>query len=184
MKTEDLKTWGLTKEQIKGIYELNGKDVNAEKLKTSRAKKEIEELQIELEKARESLRKFMGANIEGFKKQIEFLKEKVDIQKKDYEKAIQEIEFNYWLNEKLNEIKVKSIKALKVELGKSLEEVKESNNRGEALAILLENKKEEIAYLIPSEEPIKNPVQEIGAKGIEDGKVKNILYTSMGLFEK
>lgn len=186
MRKEDLTALGLTEEQIKGVHALNGKDINAEKSITQQVIEEKAQLQAQLDTTNETLKGFEGVNVEDFKKQIEELNTKLETQKSEHEKEAQEREFSEWLESGLKGTNAHSLKALKAELSEGIDGLKSSKNRDEDLKKLLESKKEEIAYLIPNEEPFKNPVQGTGTgvAATAEEKSQSVLRSAMGLAPK
>lgn len=70
MKTEFLKELGLEQEQIDKIMAENGKDIAAEKAKTTKAEGERDNYKSQLDTTKESLGKFDGVDVEALKKQI------------------------------------------------------------------------------------------------------------------
>ena len=81
MKTEFLKELGLEQEQIDKIMAENGKDIAAEKAKTTKAEGERDNYKSQLDTTKESLGKFDGVDVEALKKQITDLQS--DLKKKD-----------------------------------------------------------------------------------------------------
>lgn len=70
MKTDFLKELGLEQEQIDKIMTENGKDIVAEKAKTTKAEGERDNYKSQLDTTKESLGKFDGVDVEALKKQI------------------------------------------------------------------------------------------------------------------
>jgi len=90
MKTEFLKELGLEQEQIDKIMTENGKDIVAEKAKTTKAEGERDNYKSQLDTTKESLGKFDGVDVEALKKQITDLQS--DLKKKDDEYTAKEAE--------------------------------------------------------------------------------------------
>ena len=90
MKTEFLKELGLEQEQIDKIMAENGKDIAAEKAKTTKAEGERDNYKSQLDTTKESLGKFDGVDVEALKKQITDLQS--DLKKKDDEYTAKEAE--------------------------------------------------------------------------------------------
>ena len=89
MKTEDLQALGLDEDQIKKVFELSGKDVNAEKKKTQAAEADRDQWKTRAETAEETLKGFDGVDVEGLNKQIEDWKNKAAEAEKDFQKQIE-----------------------------------------------------------------------------------------------
>ena len=93
MKTEFLKELVLEQEQIDKIMAENGKDIAAEKAKTTKAEGERDNYKSQLDTTKESLGKFDGVDVEALKKQITDLQS--DIKKKDDEYTAKEAERSF-----------------------------------------------------------------------------------------
>lgn len=113
MKTEDLQALGLTEDQIKKVFELSGKDVNAEKKKTQAAEADRDQWKTRAETAEETLKGFDGVDIEGLNKQIEDWKNKAAEAEKEFQKQIEERDFNDALKEEMEAFKFTSEAAKK-----------------------------------------------------------------------
>ena len=113
MKTEDLQALGLTEDQIKKVFELSGKDVNAEKKKTQAAEADRDQWKTRAETAEETLKGFDGVDVEGLNKQIEDWKNKAAEAEKDFQKQIEERDFNDALKEEMEAFKFTSEAAKK-----------------------------------------------------------------------
>lgn len=113
MKTEDLQALGLTEDQIKKVFELSGKDVNAEKKKTQAAEADRDQWKTRAETAEETLKGFDGVDIEGLNKQIEDWKNKAAEAEKEFQKQIEERDFADALKEEMEAFKFTSEAAKK-----------------------------------------------------------------------
>ena len=113
MKTEDLQALGLNEDQIKKVFELSGKDVNAEKKKTQAAEADRDQWKTRAETAEETLKGFDGVDVEGLNKQIEDWKNKAAEAQKDFQKQIEERDFNDALKEEMEAFKFTSEAAKK-----------------------------------------------------------------------
>jgi len=113
MKTEDLQALGLTEDQIKKVFELSGKDVNAEKKKTQAAEADRDQWKTRAETAEETLKGFDGVDVEGLNKQIEDWKNKAAEAEKDFQKQIEERDFADALKEEMEAFKFTSEAAKK-----------------------------------------------------------------------
>ena len=129
MKTEELKEIGLTDDQIKKVFAMNGKDVEKansdlkkaqDDLKAANAEKD--ELNKTIESTKEQLKKFDGVDVESFKTQIKDLNDQIEKQKKDFEAQNLERLFHSKLDEKINGLKGKNTKAIKALLDVRSEE--------------------------------------------------------------
>ena len=113
MKTEELQALGLTEDQIKKVFELSGKDVNAEKKKTQAAEADRDQWKTRAETAEETLKGFDGVDIEGLNKQIEDWKNKAAEAEKEFQKQIEERDFADALKEEMEAFKFTSEAAKK-----------------------------------------------------------------------
>ena len=113
MKTEDLQALGLNEDQIKKVFELSGKDVNAEKKKTQAAEADRDQWKTRAETAEDTLKGFDGVDVDGLNKQIEDWKNKAAEAEKDFQKQIEERDFNDALKEEMEAFKFTSEAAKK-----------------------------------------------------------------------
>lgn len=113
MKTEDLQALGLNEEQIKKVFELSGKDVNAEKKKTEKAEADRDQWKVRAETAEETLKGFDGVDVDGLNKQIEEWKTKAADAEKEFQRQIEERDFNDALREEMDQYKFTSEAAKK-----------------------------------------------------------------------
>lgn len=108
MKTDELQEIGLTEEQIKKVFELSGKDVNAEKRKTEKAEADRDQWKAKAEAAEETLKGFDGVDVEGLNKQIEDWKNKASQAEEDYKKQLYDRDFADALKEAMEQYKFSS----------------------------------------------------------------------------
>ena len=113
MKTEDLQALGLNEDQIKKVFELSGKDVNAEKKKTQAAEADRDQWKTRAETAEDTLKGFDGVDVDGLNKQIEDWKNKAAEAQKDFQRQIEERDFNDALKEEMDAFKFTSEAAKK-----------------------------------------------------------------------
>ena len=108
MKTEDLQALGLTEEQVKKVFELNGKDVKAEQKKTEKAEEERDSWKERAETAEKTLKDFDGVDVDGLNQQIKEWKEKAEQAEKDYAQKIYDRDFADALNVEMENYKFTS----------------------------------------------------------------------------
>lgn len=113
MKTEDLQALGLDENQIKKVFELNGKDVKAEQKKTEKAEAERDQYKERAETAEETLKSFDGVDVEKLNKDIADWKAKAEAAEQEYKDQLYKRDFNDAMNAKLAEIKFTSEMAKK-----------------------------------------------------------------------
>ena len=122
MKTEDLKSWGLTEEQSAKVMEQFGKDITKlqkenEKLTTDRDKEKKR-----AETAEETLKKFDGIDLETMQTELATWKTKAENAEKDYADKIAQRDFEDALKEEIGNYKFTSEAAKKT----IMEEVREA----------------------------------------------------------
>lgn len=157
MKTEDLQALGLNEDQIKKVFELSGKDVNAEKKKTQAAEADRDQWKTRAETAEETLKGFDGVDVDGLNKQIEDWKNKAAEAQKDFQKQIEERDFNDALKEEMEAFKFTSEAAKKAIFA----EVKEAGLKlkdGKILGLsdlIGQIKEKDASAFAPDKEPAK-----------------------------
>lgn len=116
MKTEELKELGLSEEQIKGVFRLNGLDIKD----YDKIKKENETLRTErngykkrAEQAETTLSDFEGKDYETVKKDLEGWKKKYEEDIKDFQKQIHDRDYADAIREHVSEIQFTSESAKK-----------------------------------------------------------------------
>jgi len=107
MKTEDLKSWGLTEEQSAKVMEQFGKDITKlqkdnEKLTADRDKEKER-----ADTAEETLKKFDSVDLETMKTELAGWRQKAEQAEKDYAEKIKERDIRDKVNEKLSGVSMK-----------------------------------------------------------------------------
>ena len=97
MKTEELTALGLTEEQVKGVFALNGKDIEAAKQNTA-----------ELTKNYETLAKFGDATPESMNAEIEKYKNLAAEKEKAFKAQLTARDQSDWIDKKMEEYGVQS----------------------------------------------------------------------------
>lgn len=157
MKTEDLQALGLNEDQIKKVFELSGKDVNAEKKKTQAAEADRDQWKTRAETAEDTLKGFDGVDVEGLNKQIEEWKTKAAEAEKEFQKQIEERDFADALKEEMEAFKFTSEAAKKAIMA----EVKEAGLKlkdGKILGLsdlIGQIKEKDASAFAPDTEPAK-----------------------------
>lgn len=156
MKTEELQAIGLTEEQIKKVFELNGTDIKAEQKKTVKAETERDQWKSRAETAEETLKGFDGVDVEGLNKQIADWKEKAEQAEKDYQQKIYDRDFADALNTALGGYKFASklTKEAVAARAKSKLTFKEGKLYGLS-DLIAEIQKEDESAILPETEPPK-----------------------------
>lgn len=180
MKTEDLQALGLTEDQIKKVFELSGKDVNAEKKKTQAAEADRDQWKTRAETAEETLKGFDGVDVEGLNKQIEDWKNKAAEAEKDFQKQIEERDFNDALKEEMEAFKFTSEAAKKAIMA----EVKEAGLKlkdGKILGLsdlIGQIKEKDASAFAPDKDPAKFTEVPKESQGTQTG------FSKLSLAEK
>ncbi len=192
MKTEFLKGLGLEQDVIDKIMAENGKDIAAEKAKTTKAEGERDNFKDQLATATESLEKFKDVDPAAMQGEIDKLNQQ--LKDKDAEYAAKEADriFSDTIKEAIktaggrNEKAVMAMQeAIKTAGGRNekavmamldMDALKASKNQSEDIKKALETVKESDAYLFGSDEPFKNPV---GATSGNTGGIDNDTFSAM-----
>ena len=106
MKTEELKTQGLTDEQIAFVMSENGKDVKREKDKA-------ESFKTQLETAQEQLKTFEGKDFDKLTRERDEWKEKYTTAKNEYDEKQKAADFDKALETAVKDLKFTSESAKK-----------------------------------------------------------------------
>lgn len=106
MKTEDLKSHGLTDEQIAFVMAENGKDVKREKDKADTYK-------TQLDTANETLKGFEGKDFDKLTKERDEWKEKFSSAKTEYDEKLKAIDYDKALDDAVKNLRFTSNSAKK-----------------------------------------------------------------------
>ena len=179
MKTEDLKALGLDQETIDKVFAMNGKDVAAEKARTTKAESERDNYKSQLDTAKESLSRFDGVNVEDMKNQITKLQG--ELKTKDDEYAAKEAEraFNETLAGAIKDAGGKNAKAIMAML--DIDALKKSKDQSTDIKAALDAVKKSDAYMFGTEEPHKNPVGPTGGTDDKPNTEFSAMRALMGL---
>lgn len=138
MKTEDLKSKGLTDEQIAFVMAENGKDVKREKDKADGYK-------AQLDTAKESLKAFDGVDVAELKGQVKKLTDDLAAKDSEYTAKLAERDFNDLVGKYAGEFKARDVKAVMPFL--DVEKLRQSKNQNEDIKAAFENVRKDKAYL-------------------------------------
>lgn len=178
MKTDFLKGLGLEQDAIDKIMAENGKDIAAEKAKTTKVEGERDNYKSQLENATESLEKFKDVDPAAMQGEIDKLNQQ--LKDKDAEYAAKEADriFSDTIKEAIKTAGGRNEKAVMAML--DMNALKESKNQSEDIKKALETVKESDAYLFGSDEPFRNPVGATGGSGT-GGDNFSAIRAAMGL---
>ena len=138
MKTEDLKSHGLTDEQIAYVMAENGKDVKREKDKADSYKNQ-------LDTAKESLKAFDGVDVAELRNKITTLTNDLANKESEYNSKLAERDFNDLVSRYAGEFKARDVKAVMPFL--DVEKLRQSKNQNEDIKSAFETVKKENSYL-------------------------------------
>lgn len=113
MKTEELTALGLSEEQVKQVFAMNGKDIEAAKKATKETlesdfKIKEDDLQKRLDTAETTLKSFEGVDLEKIQQEIQTYKAQAENAEKDYQAKITARDQKDWIKNKLDEYGVTS----------------------------------------------------------------------------
>lgn len=108
MKTEELTALGLTEEQVKAVFALNGKDIEKQKKIATDLETERDNYKSQFEAADAALKKFEGIDPEKIQGEIQSYKDQLETQKKGYEHQLTQRDQKDWIDKKLTEYGVAS----------------------------------------------------------------------------
>lgn len=179
MKTEFLKGLGLEQDAIDKIMAENGKDIAAEKAKTTKAEGERDNYKSQLETATESLEKFKDVDPTAMQGEIDKLNQQ--LKDKDAEYAAKEADriFSDTIKEAIKSAGGRNEKAVMAML--DMDALKASKNQSEDIKKALETVKESDAYLFGSDEPFMNAVGATGGSADVGGDNLSAIRAAMGL---
>ena len=106
MKTEELTALGLTEDQVKGVFALNGKDIEAEKAKGKKALETAEadrdQYKTQLDTATETLKKFEGIDPAKIQQEVADWKAKAEQAEKDFTAKLTQRDQRDWLKTQMD----------------------------------------------------------------------------------
>ena len=94
MKREDLKSMGLTDEQIDKIMAENGKDIEKHKTEAETAKTALNQTKSQLDDANKKIEEFKGLDVDGIKAAADDYKAKFEESEKTHKAEIEKIAYN------------------------------------------------------------------------------------------
>jgi len=107
MKTEDLKSWGLTEEQSAKVMEQFGKDITKLQKENDKLAADRDKEKERADTAEETLKKFDGIDPEKVQTEIEGWRQKAEQAERDYAEKIKERDIRDKVNEKLSGVSMK-----------------------------------------------------------------------------
>lgn len=151
MTKEELEKLGLTEEQIKNVFVINGKDIEKAKGELATKKTELETLQGQLITANKEIEGFKNLDVEGIKKAAEDYKTKFEEAEIEAKEELEKIQFEHELENAIRDSKAKNVKAVKALL--DVEDLKDSKNRSDDIKQAIEATKTENDYLFGGSDP-------------------------------
>lgn len=143
MKTEELKSHGLTEEQIAFVMSENGKDVKREKDRADTYKSQ-------LDTANETLKGFEGVDVAELKTKIATLTSDMATQAENHRKQLAERDFNDLVSKYAGEYKARDVKAVMPFL--DVEKLRQSKNQNEDIKAAFEAVKKDNSYLFEDDD--------------------------------
>lgn len=143
MKTEDLKSKGLSDEQISFVMSENGKDIKREQDKAAAFK-------TQLETATATLKTFEGVNVEELRTKIATLTNDLAAQTAAHEKELADRDFGDTVKKYAEQFKARDVRAVMPFL--DVEKLKTSKNQESDIKAAFEAVKKEQGYLFKSDD--------------------------------
>lgn len=179
MKTEFLKSLGLEQDVIDKIMAENGKDIAAEKAKTTKAESERDSYKEQLDTATSSLEKFKDIDPTAMQSEIAKLNQQIKDQQAAFDAKEADRVFNDAVKSAIKEAGGRNEKAVMAML--DMDALKASKNQTEDIKKALGTVKESDDYLFGSDEPFKNPVGATGGGIDVGGNNMSAIRAAMGL---
>ena len=178
MKTEELTALGLTEDQVKGVFALNGKDIEAEKAKGKKALEAAEadrdNYKTQLDTATETLKGFEGIDPAKIQQEVADWKAKAEQAEKDFAAKLTQRDQSDWLKAKMDEYGVTSPYARKQLIAEIMDAengLKWKDGAYLGLDDYMKSAKEKDAGLYQTEE------EKAAAKKAEEEKAKAARFT-------
>jgi hypothetical protein len=153
MKREFLKDLGLSDEQIDKIMAENGKDVEAQKTKTTTAEAERDGLKQQLTEANTAIDGFKALNVDQIKASVDEWKTKAEKAQSDAAAQVAQLRFDHALDGALTTAKAKNAKAVKALLDMNGLKLNEADGSIVGLEDQLKKVRESADYLFESDKP-------------------------------
>ena len=153
MKREDLKTLGLTDEQIDTIMKAHGEDIEKHKSAVDTTKAELARMAEQLAEANKAIDSFKGMDVEGIKKAADEWKAKAEQAAAEAKEQVTTMRFDHALEGAMTGSKVKYSKEVLARL--KLEELKDRDGNfiPERFEAQIKTVKESAGDLFESEGP-------------------------------
>ena len=155
MKTEELKEKGRTEDQIAFVMAENGKDLKKVQKENEALASDRDKWKTQAETAEETLKKFDGVDLETMKTELSAWKQKAETAEKEFNRKMEERNFNDILTEAIKEEKGKNEKAIRALL--DTENLMKSKNQKADIMKALNNLKtsEDSSFLFIDEKQQK-----------------------------
>lgn len=108
MKTEELKALGLSDEQVKSVFELNGKEIDKQKKRIAELEANLENANKQFEQAEETLKKFGDLTPDKYQEELNKYKQAAEDARTEYENKLTKRDQSEWIDQKLDEYGVAS----------------------------------------------------------------------------
>lgn len=150
MKREELKAKGLTDEQIEFVMAENGRDVEAQKTKTTATETERDGLKTQLGEANKQIDAFKEMKPDDLKKAADDYKTKFEEAQKEAKNQVDQLRFDHALDSALVTAKAKNAKAVRALLNTELLKLAEDGSVS-GLNDQLEKLKKDSGYLFDAD---------------------------------
>lgn len=151
MTKEELEALGLTEEQIKDVFKINGKDIEKVKGDLKGKEETIETLQGQLDTANKEIEDFKELDVDEIKKRADDYKTKYETAETEAKEELESLKFEHQLEGAIRDSKAKNVKAVKALL--DVDSLKESKNQIEDIKAALESTKADNDYLFGEIDP-------------------------------
>lgn len=160
MKTEQLKELGLDSEQIKGVFKLNGLDIENVRSEFTNLEEKNEELQSEVDNLQAKIDSKSDTDIDHDEyERLLNVEEELNNQlisvKEEHDAELSELRYTHLLDSSLKGAGARSVKAVKALLNQ--EEIKLEDGKLLGFEESLEQVKKEHDYMFEGEDKIKTP---------------------------
>lgn len=165
MKTEFLQELGLEQDAIDKIMAENGKDVEAQKAKTTSMAADRDSLKAQLDDVAVKLKAFEGVDVDSLKGEIDTLKTSLADKEAEYNTQLADRDFTATLNAEILAAKGKNPMAIMALL--DTEVLKASKNQKDDIAAAIKGLSESDAYLFGDAENTNTTLMSTGGEHTE-----------------
>lgn len=154
MERKFLEELGIDKDIVNQIMSEYGKSIQDIQSKLSQVEQEKQQLQEENTTYQEAMEKFKDIDPDEMQKTIDELNQEIKSMSEKHAQDIADRDFNSFIDNGLNEVKARDVRAVKALL--DIDALKGSNNQNEDFKKAIEDLKQNKSFLFESDEPIDN----------------------------